>query len=102
MAWYRRVFGRHADVVVNDDEVMWNVCGTGWLYVVHDGERAGNALVTQSVGDLDALVAELADRGIYRDPIEFVGDAGRRAVLRDPDSTHIAFIQVMASSLPTT
>jgi predicted enzyme related to lactoylglutathione lyase len=82
---------------VTDDEVMWQVASTGWLYVVRDRERAGRALITLPVDDLDRLVAELADRDVRSDPIEIVGDAGRRAVLTDPEGNSISFIEVASS-----
>jgi hypothetical protein len=44
--WYGRLFGRAADVVPNDDEVMWRVTDGAWLYVIRDAARAGNGLVT--------------------------------------------------------
>ena len=36
VAWYRRLFGRPEDIVVKDDEVMWRITDTAWLYVVAD------------------------------------------------------------------
>lgn len=92
--WYSRLFGRAADVVVTDHEVMWRVAGTGWLYVIEDAARAGRSLVTISVSDLDEAVADLKARGIDSGPIETVGDAGRKATVTDPDGNAIAFIQV--------
>ena len=38
-AWYDRFFGRPADIVPNDDEVMWKATDTAWLYVIRDGAR---------------------------------------------------------------
>ncbi len=33
IGWYDRLFGRAADIVPNETEVMWCVAGNGWLYV---------------------------------------------------------------------
>ena len=79
VSWYQRLFGRAPDIVPNDDEVMWHVADAGWVYVVHDTDRAGRGLVTLSVRYLYAFVAEAADRGASGDPIHRVGDAGRKA-----------------------
>jgi predicted enzyme related to lactoylglutathione lyase len=95
--WYERLFGRTADIVPNEHEVMWRVAGNGWLYVIEDHERAGRTVVTISVSDLDQLVGELASRGIATEPIEAVGDAGRKANLLDPDGNVISWIQVVTS-----
>ena len=64
LGWYVGLFGRSADIVPNQNEVMWCVAGNGWLYVVEDPERAGHTVVTISVSDLDQFVADLASRGI--------------------------------------
>jgi hypothetical protein len=50
----------------------------------------------EPVRDLDAFVAEAADRGASGDPIEPVGDAGRKASYADPDGNLISFIEVVA------
>ena|SRR5256885_11206596 len=92
--WYSRLFGRDADTVPNDDEVMWRVTDGGWLYVIRDAPRAGNSLVTICVTDLDEAVAELACRQIILGPIATVGDVGRKATGEDPDGNSIDFIEV--------
>jgi glyoxylase I family protein len=94
-AWYERLFGRPADIVPNDDEAMWRVAAdAGWLYFVADGERAGGSLVAISIAHLDAELTVLRNRGIEPEEIEQVGDAGRKATLRDPDGNTIALIEV--------
>jgi hypothetical protein len=93
--WYERLFGRPADILPNDDEAMWRVAAdAGWLYLVADGERAGRSVVAIAVADLDAELALLRNRGIEPERIEQVGDAGRKATLRDPDANVITFIEV--------
>lgn len=92
--WYEHFFGRVADVVPNENEVMWWVVGTSWLYVIEDPKRAGRAVVTISVSDLDLFVAELVSRGISAGPIEAVGDEGRKSNVIDGDGNVISVIQV--------
>ncbi len=92
--WYERLFGRPADVVPNEHEVMWRVAGDGWLYVIEDAKRAGHAIVAVSVDDLDRFVAGLGARGITPGPTEAVGDAGRKAVTSDPEGNVIGWIEV--------
>jgi predicted enzyme related to lactoylglutathione lyase len=92
--WYGRLFGRPADIVPNEQEVMWRVTDGGWLYVLQEPSSAGGGLVTIAVTDLDAEVAALADRGLPFAPIEPVGDAGRRSSMQDPDGNSINLIQV--------
>ena len=92
--WYGRLFGREPDMVPNEDEVMWRVTDGGWLYVLRDPPRAGHSLVTICVSDLEAAVAELAERDIELGPIAPVGDAGRKARGEDPDGNSVDLIQV--------
>ncbi len=92
--WYGRLFGRVADIVPNETEVMWRVADGGWLYVVQDTDRAGMSLVTIAVTDLHGAVTELAAREITMGGIEPVGDAGRKATSEDPDGNTIALIEV--------
>ena len=41
---------------MTDNEAMWQVADRGWIYVVGDTNRAGNALLTLLVDDLEDLV----------------------------------------------
>ncbi|HWF14771.1 MAG TPA: VOC family protein [Acidimicrobiales bacterium] len=92
--YFERLLGSPPDVLVNADEVMWRVAEEAWLYVVVDRPRAGHALATLSVGDLDATLVELAARGISPASVEQVGDAGRKATVLDPDGNSVAIIEV--------
>jgi predicted enzyme related to lactoylglutathione lyase len=92
--WYRRLFGRPEDIVVNDDEVMWRITDTAWLYVVRDEQRAGHALVALSVPDIGRAVEQIEDRGLDCGPAEIVGEGARKALIIDPEGNTIAVIEV--------
>jgi predicted enzyme related to lactoylglutathione lyase len=94
MPWYELLFGRPADIVPNENEVMWCVAGNGWLYVVQEPERAGRTVVAISVNDLDSFVADLSDRGIRTGPIAAVGEGAQKANVVDTDGNVISLIQV--------
>jgi predicted enzyme related to lactoylglutathione lyase len=98
MFWYERLFGRRADIVPNENEVMWRVTGNGWIYVIRDAGRAGSAVVTIAVSNLDQFVADLSGRGISAGPIEAVGVAGRKANVVDSDGNVITWIEVARDS----
>ena len=98
VAWYGRLFGRPADIVPNDDEVMWRLADAAWLYVVRDVKRAGHALLTLCVADLDRAVAGIAARGITGGPMEIVGTAGRKVAFTDAEGNALSFIEVQSSS----
>jgi predicted enzyme related to lactoylglutathione lyase len=95
--WYEQLFGRAADIVPNENEMMWRMTGNGWIYVIEDAKRAGGTVVAIAVSDLEQLVADLADRGISPGTIEAAGDAGRKADVVDPDGNVISWIQVATS-----
>jgi predicted enzyme related to lactoylglutathione lyase len=100
LVWYERLWGRPPDIVPNDDEVMWRITEAGWMYVLADSERAGASFVSVAVSDLDYIVAQLADRGLATEPIEIVGDAGRKATAVDPEGNRVSFIEVTRHETP--
>jgi predicted enzyme related to lactoylglutathione lyase len=93
-AWYERFFGRAPDIVATDEEVMWQVTGAGWLYIVRDTQHAGNSIVAMAVSDIEEATFALEARGVATGPIEQEGEAGRKALVRDPDGNSMAIIEV--------
>lgn len=89
--WYERLAGRPPDFLPNDNEAVWHLGGTGWIYVVGDAGRAGNGLITVLVEDLDARVAVLAERGLETEPIDEVPGVVRKAAITDPEGNRITF-----------
>jgi hypothetical protein len=92
--WYERFFARPADVVAHENEVMWQVTDRSWLYIVRDADRAGNGIVAMAVPDIEEAASVLAARGVAAGPIEPEGDAGRKAIVLDPDGNSLAIIEV--------
>jgi predicted enzyme related to lactoylglutathione lyase len=94
-AWYERFFGRPPEVIPSPGrEAMWQVAETGWIYVVVDRERAGNALVTYSVDNLGERLAELAGRGIKAGAPEEQAPGAWKADIEDPDGNRISLAQL--------
>jgi hypothetical protein len=91
--FFERLFGRPADIVASEDEVLWRVADSAWLYVKVDPVRAGNALAALAVAHLDAVLADLEGRGIRPTTVERL-EAGRKATLHDPDGNTVAIIEV--------
>jgi predicted enzyme related to lactoylglutathione lyase len=90
LAWYKRFFGRSPDVIVTENESMWQVAHTGWIYVVGDANRAGKALLTLLVDNLEDHVAELGERGFETSAIDTVPGLYRKAVMTDPEGNMIS------------
>ncbi len=90
-AWYERLFGGQPDLVPHDTEAAWRLAGDlCWVYVVADPVRAGNALLTVLVDDVDARIAELAGRGIATGEVDAVNGM-RRTVVRALDGNTITY-----------
>ena len=90
LAWYKRFFGRSPDVIVTENESMWRVTDTGWIYVVGDANRAGKDLLTLLVNDLEDHVASLGQRGLETSAIDTVPGLYRKAVITDPEGNMIS------------
>ena len=88
-AWYERLVGRPPDLIPNDDEAAWRLTDTGWIYIIVDSDRAGSALNTILVDDLEAFLAGVAERGIAADPVEIIGEAVRSTHVTDPDGNRL-------------
>jgi hypothetical protein len=73
LAWYTLFFGRPPDVVVTENESMWQVAEAGWIYVVGDANRAGKVLLTLLVDHLEGHVAS-ARALLPRDTSHFFHD----------------------------
>ncbi len=92
--WYERFAGRPADLIPNDSEAAWRLTDSSWLYILAEPDRAGSALHTLLVDDLDAFVSGIEDRAIAPGPIETMADGARFIVVCDPDGNRLKVAQV--------
>ncbi len=95
-AWYERLLGREPDLVPNAREAAWRLTDTGWIVIEADPPRAGTALHTLLVADLDALLAEVAQRGVHAGAVETIGPGVRQAIVVDPDGNRLKVGQLPA------
>ncbi len=87
--WYTRLFGKSPELLPNDDEAAWRVTDSGWVYVIVDPPRAGSAVNTLLVDDLDAFLGGLSERGVEAEPVEKLDGAVRRSCVSDPDGNRL-------------
>ena len=92
-AWYERLLGSEPAFSPNDVEAVWAVGEHRWFYLLEDPARAGSALVTVMVADLDVTVRAIGGRGIEPTELEDYGEA-RKYVFHDPDGNEIGIGQV--------
>jgi hypothetical protein len=91
LEWYERLLGSPPAFFPHDTEAVWEVAVHRYVYIVQQPEHAGHARHTIFVDDLDALVAQIADRGL--DPVEretYANDV-RKITYRDFDGNEIGF-----------
>ncbi|HEX6493365.1 MAG TPA: VOC family protein [Candidatus Dormibacteraeota bacterium] len=96
LPWYERLMGRPPDMLPHESEATWQVSPAGWIYIVADTARAGRALVTLIVDDLDARLAQLGERGLSPTAIEVMPGVGRKVTFTDPEGNAIALAEVVS------
>lgn len=90
-AWYERLLGGPPSFLPNDTEAVWELAEHRYMYVVVRPEHAGHALHTVFLGDFDARIAQISERGLVPDVLETYANGLRKATFRDPDGNEIGF-----------
>jgi predicted enzyme related to lactoylglutathione lyase len=98
LQWYERLWGKRPDFIPEEGEAVWQVTDHGWVYVVTDAERAGNALITILIDDLDEQIARLTERGIEVGPVKEMGPSVPGIVIVDAEGNRISFGQPPAAA----
>lgn len=92
-AWYERLFGRAADNLPMEGQLVeWRVTPGGWVQVTRDAGRAGSGLLNFAVDDLAEHVAGVSARGLDPAAIETVSKGVQLSAVSDPDGNTITFI----------
>jgi catechol 2,3-dioxygenase-like lactoylglutathione lyase family enzyme len=91
--WYEALLGRPPDMLPMEGEAVWHMTTSGSVYVTADPPRAGGALVTIAVSDLNEHAIALAARGVtLRDEAADVS-APRQLTVTDDDGNSIKFFE---------
>ncbi len=91
LAWYERLLGSGPSFVPNATEAVWELAEHRSVFIEERPDHAGHAMHTIWVDDLDALVEEIADRGIEPAERETYSNGVRKATYQDPDGNEIGF-----------
>jgi predicted enzyme related to lactoylglutathione lyase len=91
LAWYERLLGSPPTFVASDTEAVWELAEHRSVVIEQRPEHAGHAIHTIFVDDLDALVAQIADRGVEPAKRETYSNGVRKATYHDPDGNEIGF-----------
>jgi glyoxylase I family protein len=78
----------------DESEAVWHLTGAGSIYVVRDADRAGTALLTIAVENLELQVAQMAERGLVVGALDAMNAANPRTAVVDPEGNKITFFEV--------
>jgi hypothetical protein len=91
LEWYQRVFDSSPALLPNDTEAVWEVAEHRFVYIVQRHDDAGHSVLLLFVEDLDARVAQMAERGIVPAAQETYSNGVRKVTYRDLDGNEVAF-----------
>ena len=91
VAWYEGLLGSEPAFLPNATEAVWELAEHRYLYVEELPERAGRALHTLFVDDLDERVESISARGLEPASRETYDNGVRKVIYRDPDGNEIGF-----------
>src|SRR5437899_1501301 len=89
LKWYEQLFGAPPAFMPHDTEAVWELAEHRYVFIVERPEHAGHAMHTIFVDDLDALVAQVGERGLTPAERETYANGVRKATYRDPDGNEI-------------
>lgn len=91
--WYEALFGRPPDMLPMEGEAVWHLTTSGSVYVTADPQRAGSALVTIAVSNLDEHAAAVGARGLTLREEETDPSAPRQLTVTDNDGNCVKFFE---------
>jgi catechol 2,3-dioxygenase-like lactoylglutathione lyase family enzyme len=91
LKWYEQLLGSPPSFLPNDVEAVWELAEHRSLYIEILPEHAGHGRLTLFVDDLDAIVAQIRDRGLDPALRETYENGVRKITYRDPDGNEIGF-----------
>jgi predicted enzyme related to lactoylglutathione lyase len=98
IGWYERLFGRSADSRPMPEVAEWKFDRGGWLQIYQLPERAGSGSFTLVVEGLENEIAWVEKLGIDTRQ-RTSDDKVKTLMITDPDGNHIAFAEVVGSSM---
>jgi catechol 2,3-dioxygenase-like lactoylglutathione lyase family enzyme len=89
LGWYERVLGSPPSFRPHPTEAVWEIAEHRFLYVELLPERAGHAMNTLFLDDLDGFVDAVSARGIAPVTRETYDNGVRKITYRDPDGNEL-------------
>jgi catechol 2,3-dioxygenase-like lactoylglutathione lyase family enzyme len=91
LAWYEKLLGSPPAFFPNDREAVWELAESRYVYIELRPGHAGHGKHTVIVDDLDALLEQVAGRGLEPETVDTYENGVRKATYRDPDGNEIGF-----------
>jgi hypothetical protein len=91
LPWYERLLGSEPSFLAHATEAVWELAEHRFVFIDEDPEHAGHARTTVFVDELDALVSEIAGRGVEPAERETYSNGVRKIIYRDADGNEIGF-----------
>lgn len=91
VGYYQLLLGSEPAFFPNATEAVWELAEHRYLYIEQLPERAGHAVHTVFVDDLDERVEGIGGRGIEPTTQETYQNGVRKVIYRDPDGNEIGF-----------
>jgi catechol 2,3-dioxygenase-like lactoylglutathione lyase family enzyme len=91
LGWYERLLGSPPAFFPNETEAVWELAEHRYVFIEELPERAGHAVHTVFVDDLDERIAGIGARGITPASRETYGNGVRKIIYQDPDGNEIGF-----------
>ncbi|HEX2349591.1 MAG TPA: VOC family protein [Ktedonobacterales bacterium] len=88
-SWYERLLGSPPAFFPHDTEAVWELAAHRYVYIVEQREHAGHGRLMFFVDALDALVAQITDRGLDPWTQETYANGVRKITYRDADGNEI-------------
>jgi hypothetical protein len=91
LEWYQRLLGAEPTFLAHPTEAVWELDEHRFVYVEERPDRAGRAMVTLFVDDLDETVDGITARGIEPAQRETYANGVRKVTYRDADGNEVGF-----------
>lgn len=90
-AWYERFLGGPPAFLPNDEEAVWEIAEHRYVYIIEAPERAGHAVNTVFLEDLDPVIDGISARGIEPVERETYDNGVRKVTYNDPDGNEFGY-----------
>lgn len=98
VAWYKKLFGRDADIVPVEGVAEWQLAENAWIQVTADPERAGGSTVIIGVNDIDAQCSLCAAANVSHSEVVEYPEIIKMIDVNDPDGNKLAFVEDISNA----